>query len=109
VLTSVHAFATDPTRGIFILAFLGTVIGSSLALFAWRAPKVGLGGRFVLLLARDGPLLEHQIDVRQHLATQQVAVRQAGDDAHHLSLGGGRDAQPAPAPQTPQHGGCSKR
>ena len=37
VLTSVHAFATDPARGIFILAFLVIVIGSSLMLFAWRA------------------------------------------------------------------------
>ncbi|MGH6610862.1 MAG: heme lyase CcmF/NrfE family subunit [Burkholderiaceae bacterium] len=46
VLTSVHAFATDPERGVFILAFLVFVIGTSLALFAWRAPKVGLGGRF---------------------------------------------------------------
>ncbi len=46
VLTSVHAFATDPKRGVFILAFLVFVIGASLALFAWRAPKVGLGGKF---------------------------------------------------------------
>ena len=41
VLTSVHAFATDPRRGVFILAFLALVIGGSLALFALRAPKVG--------------------------------------------------------------------
>ena len=40
VLTSVHAFATDPARGIFILAFLVVVIGGSLALFAWRAPML---------------------------------------------------------------------
>ncbi|MBL8407709.1 MAG: heme lyase CcmF/NrfE family subunit [Candidatus Accumulibacter sp.] len=60
VLTSVHAFATDPTRGIFILAFLGTVIGSSLALFAWRAPKVGLGGRFGLL-SRESLLLTNNV------------------------------------------------
>ncbi len=46
VLSSVHAFATDPERGLFILAFLTVVIGASLALFAWRAPKVGLGARF---------------------------------------------------------------
>ncbi|MBC7944731.1 MAG: heme lyase CcmF/NrfE family subunit [Burkholderiales bacterium] len=46
VLTSVHAFATDPKRGIFILAFLAIVIGGSLALYAWRAPRVGLGGSF---------------------------------------------------------------
>ena len=42
VLTSVHAFATDPKRGIFILAFLAIVIGSSLTLYAWRAQKLGL-------------------------------------------------------------------
>jgi cytochrome c-type biogenesis protein CcmF len=46
VLTSVHAFATDPRRGIFILGFIGVVCGASLGLFVWRAPKVGLGGRF---------------------------------------------------------------
>ncbi|HEY4999058.1 MAG TPA: heme lyase CcmF/NrfE family subunit [Usitatibacter sp.] len=46
VLTSVHAFATDPKRGIFILMFLVAVVGGSLALFAWRAPRVGLGGGF---------------------------------------------------------------
>jgi cytochrome c-type biogenesis protein CcmF len=49
VLTSVHAFATDPTRGTFILVFLCTVIGSSLALYAWRAPSISSGGRFDLL------------------------------------------------------------
>ena len=43
VLTSVHAFATDPKRGVFILAFLAIVIGGSLALYAWRAPQLGLG------------------------------------------------------------------
>lgn len=46
VLTSVHAFASDPQRGVFILMFLVLVIGSSLLLFAWRAPKVGLGTGF---------------------------------------------------------------
>ncbi len=40
VLTSVHAFATDPERGVFILAFLAVVIGGSLALYAWRAPQI---------------------------------------------------------------------
>lgn len=60
VLTSVHAFATDPTRGIYILAFLVAVIGSSLALFAWRAPKVGLGGRFGLI-SRESMLLTNNV------------------------------------------------
>ena len=49
VLTSVHAFATDPRRGIFILVLLALVIGSSLLLFAWRAPKVALGGSFGMI------------------------------------------------------------
>jgi cytochrome c-type biogenesis protein CcmF len=48
VLTSVHAFATDPKRGIFILIFLVLVVGSSLTLYAWRAPKSSLGGKFSL-------------------------------------------------------------
>ena len=60
VLTSVHAFATDPRRGIFILAFLVAVIGTSLALFAWRAPKVGLGGRFGLF-SRESLLLTNNV------------------------------------------------
>lgn len=46
VLTSVHAFATDPTRGTFILILLCLVIGTSLALYAWRAPKMEGGGAF---------------------------------------------------------------
>jgi cytochrome c-type biogenesis protein CcmF len=49
VLSSVHAFATDPRRGLFILAFLVLVIGASLLLYAWRAPSVGLGQRFGLV------------------------------------------------------------
>jgi cytochrome c-type biogenesis protein CcmF len=60
VLTSVHAFATDPRRGIFILAFLVVVIGGSLTLFAWRAPKVGLGGSFALL-SRETLLLVNNV------------------------------------------------
>ncbi len=63
VLSSVHAFATDPARGAFILGFLGVVIGGSLVLFAWRAPKMLTGGRFTwfsreaLLLANNVVLL----------------------------------------------------
>ena len=60
VLTSVHAFATDPRRGIFILIFLVAVIGTSLALFAWRAPKVGLGGRFAAV-SRESLLLTNNV------------------------------------------------
>ncbi len=60
VLTSVHAFATDPKRGIFILSFLVVVIGSSLVLFAWRAPKVGLGGKFDII-SRESMLLSNNV------------------------------------------------
>jgi cytochrome c-type biogenesis protein CcmE len=60
VLTSVHAFATDPRRGIFILIFLAIVVGASLFLFAWRAPKVGLGGRFGLV-SRESLLLANNV------------------------------------------------
>ena len=49
VITSVHAFATDPERGTFILIFLSIVVVSSLLLYAWRAPKMGLGGKFDLV------------------------------------------------------------
>ncbi len=60
VLTSVHAFATDPKRGIFILTFLALVVGVSLTLFAWRAPKIGLGGRFELV-SRESMLLVNNV------------------------------------------------
>src|SRR5690554_5263011 len=46
VITSVHAFATDPERGVFILAMLAATLLGSLTLYAWRAPRVGLGGGF---------------------------------------------------------------
>ncbi|WP_280156107.1 heme lyase CcmF/NrfE family subunit [Piscinibacter sp. XHJ-5] len=60
VLSSVHAFATDPRRGLFILAFLGVVVGGSLTLYAWRAPKVGLGARFELV-SRESMLLANNV------------------------------------------------
>lgn len=60
VLTSVHAFATDPTRGVFILMLLAVVIGGSLALFAWRAPKVSTGGAFALF-SRETFLLMNNV------------------------------------------------
>ncbi len=60
VLSSVHAFATDPTRGIFILSFLFVVIGGSLALFAWRGTQVGAGGWFEPV-SREGMLLANNV------------------------------------------------
>ncbi len=60
VITSVHAFATDPERGTFILAFLTVVVVASLLLYAWRAPKVGLGGRFELV-SKETMLLANNV------------------------------------------------
>ena len=60
VLTSVHAFATDPGRGLFILVFLALVVGGALTLYAWRAPQVGLGGRFALF-SRESLLLANNV------------------------------------------------
>lgn len=60
VITSVHAFASDPTRGVFILAFLVVVIGGSLALFAWRAPTMGRGGKFDVV-SRESFLLANNV------------------------------------------------
>ena len=56
VLTSVHAFASDPRRGVFILAFLTIVIGGSLLLYALRAPKVA-GGKPFKLVSRETALI----------------------------------------------------
>ncbi|CAN4268230.1 CcmF Cytochrome c biogenesis factor [Methylophilaceae bacterium] len=60
VLTSVHAFATDPRRGVFILAFLVVMIGGSLLLFAWRASSVGRGGKFDVV-SRESFLLANNV------------------------------------------------
>jgi cytochrome c-type biogenesis protein CcmF len=60
VLTSVHAFATDPRRGVFVLGFLALVVGGSLALFAWRAPRVKPGGTFELF-SRESMLLVNNV------------------------------------------------
>ena len=56
VLTSVHAFASDPTRGVFILAILVLFIGGSLSLFAWRASILKQGGLFAPI-SREGALV----------------------------------------------------
>ena len=56
VLTSVHAFATDPARGVFILVLLIIVIGGSLALYAWRGPQLVSTGLFQPI-SREGGLL----------------------------------------------------
>ena len=59
VLTSVHAFATDPERGVFILALLGITTGGTLALFAWRAPLLRSAGAFGAVSRESGILLNN--------------------------------------------------
>jgi cytochrome c-type biogenesis protein CcmF len=68
VLTSVHAFATDPTRGIFILGILIVFIGGALALFAWRAPLLKQGGLFAPI-SREGALVFNNLFLTTACAT----------------------------------------
>jgi cytochrome c-type biogenesis protein CcmF len=60
VLTSVHAFANDPERGVFVLMFLCVVVGASLLLYAWRAPSVRGGSDFELF-SRETMLLTNNV------------------------------------------------
>lgn len=60
VITSVHSFASDPARGLFILIMLAVTVGAALGLFAWRAPKVGLGARFSMI-SRETMLLANNV------------------------------------------------
>ncbi len=68
VLTSVHAFATDPARGIFILIFLGIVVGGSLTLYAVRAPALKPGGLFAPV-SREGALILNNLFLTAAAAT----------------------------------------
>jgi cytochrome c-type biogenesis protein CcmF len=60
ILNSVHSFANDPTRGVFILGLLAFVIGGSLLLFAFRAPTLGATGIFAPI-SREGALVLNNI------------------------------------------------
>jgi cytochrome c-type biogenesis protein CcmF len=73
VLTSVHAFATDPQRGIFILAILIAFIGGALALFAWRAPLLKQGGLFAPI-SREGALVLNNLFLTCACATVFVGT-----------------------------------
>ncbi|OED42345.1 c-type cytochrome biogenesis protein CcmF [Chromatiales bacterium (ex Bugula neritina AB1)] len=63
VLTSVHAFANDPARGVFILGFLGAVVGSSLVLYAWRAPMLRSNSEFTVESRESGLLFNNVVMV----------------------------------------------
>ena len=73
VLTSVHSFATDPLRGVFILAILVVFIGGSLALYAWRAPALKQGGLFAPV-SREGALVLNNLFLTTACATVFVGT-----------------------------------
>lgn len=73
VLTSVHAFATDPSRGIFILAILMLFIGGAFALFAWRAPMLKSGGLFAPI-SREGSLVLNNLILTVATATVLIGT-----------------------------------
>jgi cytochrome c-type biogenesis protein CcmF len=73
VLTSVHAFASDPMRGTFILAILVLFIGGGLALFAWRAPLLKQGGLFAPI-SREGTLVLNNLFLVSACATVFVGT-----------------------------------
>ena len=73
VLTSVHTFATDPRRGIFILGILVVFIGGALVLFAWRAPLLKQGGLFAPI-SREGALVLNNLFLTCACATVFVGT-----------------------------------
>ncbi len=68
VLTSVHAFAVDPERGLMLLAILGATSGAAFALFAWRAPRLKGGGMFAPV-SREGALVLNNVFLTAACAT----------------------------------------
>jgi len=68
VLTSVHAFAVDPTRGTLLLIILGVTAGAGFALFAWRAPQLPPGGLFSSI-SREGALVLNNLFLSAGVAT----------------------------------------
>ncbi|MGH6915276.1 MAG: heme lyase CcmF/NrfE family subunit, partial [Geminicoccales bacterium] len=68
IITSVHAFAEDPARGVFILALLAIAIGGSLVLYAWRAPSLQAGGLFAPV-SREGGLMLNNLLLSTACAT----------------------------------------
>jgi cytochrome c-type biogenesis protein CcmF len=73
VLTSVHTFASDPSRGVFILAILVLFIGGGLALYAWRAPMLKQGGIFAPI-SREGALVFNNLFLTSACATVFVGT-----------------------------------
>src|ERR1043166_1859613 len=73
VLTSVHAYANDPMRGVFILLLLIAFVGGGLALYAWRAPMLKQGGLFAPI-SREGALIFNNLFLTAACATVFVGT-----------------------------------
>jgi cytochrome c-type biogenesis protein CcmF len=93
VITSVHAFASDPTRGIFILMFLSIVTGGALILFAWRAPKIGLGPGFAAISRRIVAVIEQRLadgrgrfGVPRHVVSARARCARARKDFRRCAV-----------------------
>ena len=74
VLVSVHAFASDPQRGVFILAFLSIVVGASLGLYAWRSGDIESRGSTFSLISRENFLLLNNVLLLASAATILIAT-----------------------------------
>ncbi|MGO1119380.1 heme lyase CcmF/NrfE family subunit [Rhodovibrionaceae bacterium A322] len=92
LLTSVHAFAVDPERGVFILALLAIAIGGSLALFAIRAPNLKAGGLFAPI-SREGALVLNNLLLTTACATVLLGTLYP---LFYEAIGGGRLSVGAP-------------
>ena len=111
VLTSVHSFASDPTRGIFILLILTVFIGGSLALYAWRAPTLQTGGLFAPV-SREGALVFNNLfpvgRLRHRAGRHALSARSRSPDGPE-DLGRGAVLQPdlwaADDPAAARHAG----
>ena len=98
VITSVHAFATDPTRGVFILALLGVYIGGALFLYALRAPATANSGRFKLMSRETFLLLNSILMVVAMLTVLLGTIYPLFIEA--LGQGNSRSARPISIPSS---------
>ncbi|HSG97013.1 MAG TPA: heme lyase CcmF/NrfE family subunit, partial [Woeseiaceae bacterium] len=85
IIVSVHAFATDPTRGFFILSFLAVVVVGALALYAWRAPSLDSDAGFGLLSRETFLLLNNVLFV---VATALVLIGTLSPLVIEMATGG---------------------
>jgi cytochrome c-type biogenesis protein CcmF len=106
VLTSVHAFAVDPARGVLLLSILAVAAGSAFALFAWRVPAFKPGGVFAPGQPREHAGAQQPVPVGgdRHRAARHAVPADRGSDHRAADLGGAAVLQPDLRP--PNGGGA---